>query len=117
MNLKKHEKDIVKSWRKKFKKKYTNEQLLKAIEYHRLSDHHKTQLETSEKCGCFYCKEIFNPKEIESWCDEADAEECTAICPYCNIDSILPESSLNELGAKLDKKLLKFMSELWFSTI
>ena len=61
-------------------------------------------LEHTDKCGCFYCKKIFNPNEIQEWCDQ----QMTAICPYCGVDSIIPETDkikiTNELLEELNKK-------------
>lgn len=46
----------------------------------------KEDLKKSKLCGCFYCCEIFSPKEITEWTDDGK----TAICPKCKVDSILP---------------------------
>lgn len=63
------------------------------------------------KCACFYCLKVFSPSEIEEWCPELDeGEEMTAICPYCGIDAILPESA----GYPLTDEFLGAMRERWF---
>ena len=49
------------------------------------SKNNKAELLRSKTCGCFYCKKIFNPKEIKNWLEK----ENTALCPYCTIDSVL----------------------------
>lgn len=78
-----------------------------SIEAHKYSSSHKNKLLADKKCGCFYCLEIFNPKEIIDWVEERDG---TAICPYCNMDSIIGESS----GHSITKEFLKEMKNYWF---
>lgn len=76
------------------------------IEAHKYSSNHKKQLLNDEKCGCFYCLTIFNPKEIMEWVDN----DKTAICPYCDIDSVIGLSS----GFPITKEFLKKMNKYWF---
>ena len=40
------------------------------------------------KCVCFYCGKRFNVSEIEEWIQDKKGD--TAICPYCDIDSVIP---------------------------
>lgn len=80
-----------------------NDRLEKA---HRASIHHRKQLENSSVCGCFFCGEIFSPKEIQEWVDNND----TALCPYCGIDSVLGDSS----GFPVTKEFLGEMRKYWF---
>ena len=58
------------------------------INAHSLSNDNKKYLENVDKCDCFYCLKIFNPRKIKEWCDNGKA----AICPYCGIDSIIYNS-------------------------
>lgn len=68
-------------------------------------------LARSNKCGCFNCLRVFSPSKIEEWCPELnDGEEVTAICPYCGIDAILPESA----GYPLTREFMGAMQERWF---
>ena len=76
------------------------------LEAHNYSYKNRKMLENDKKCGCFYCCKIFNPKEIEEWCDDDD----TALCPYCGIDSVIGESS----GYAIDENFLKDMNKHWF---
>lgn len=67
----------------------TNEELKKT---HRTSMYNRDFLLKNlenplSKCGCFYCGEIYHPKEIVEWCDK----QTTALCPKCGIDSVLDE--------------------------
>lgn len=99
---------------------------------------HKFCIKNSEKlkgdkvCGCFYCLSVFSPKDIKSWLKEkrpinvsnVDASranatkiefeydgEMTALCPFCNIDSVIGESC----GYVITKDFLSEMNEYWFS--
>ncbi len=77
------------------------------IKAHEFSSDHKEQILKDEKCGCFFCLRIFNPNEIVDWIED---EKGTAICPYCDIDSVIGESS----GFPITKEFLKKMKEYWF---
>lgn len=71
----------------------------------------KDVLEKDSRCGCFYCRRIFSPFQIEEWClEEEGGEEVTAICPYCGIDSVIAESS----GYPLTDAFLETMRKGWF---
>ena len=82
------------------------------MEAHLYSNNHKVQLLQDKKCGCFYCKTIFDPKEITEWIE--DSNPCdktgTAICPYCGIDSVIGESS----GYPITLEFLTEMNQYWF---
>lgn len=83
------------------------------IEAHKLSANNYPALLSDEKCGCFYCLNIFDPKEIEEYIQESDDENSgTAICPYCGIDSIISESS----GYPITQEFLKKMYRRWFDS-
>jgi hypothetical protein len=51
--------------------------------------------------------EIFSPTKIIKWCSELDSKGkgVTAICPRCNVDSIIGESS----GQQITSDFLKAM--------
>lgn len=69
---------------------------------------HRTEIETSTLCGCFYCLKTFSPAEILEWIEEPFGDE-TAICPYCGIDSVL---SLKY--PITDAIFLQEMNQYWF---
>ena len=79
------------------------------IEAHKFSINHKRDLEKDVKCGCFYCLEIFDPKEITEWIEDTSG---TAICPYCGIDSVIPESIDGEY--ELTQEILQEMNQRFF---
>ena len=60
----------------------------------------------SEECGCFFCLHMFKPGDVENWGEDGQ----TARCPYCGVDSVLPQST----DYDLDDKLLLRMKEYWF---
>ena len=65
-----------------------------------------SELEKSNKAGCYYCMSIFDASEIKETADNGK----TAICPKCGIDSVLPDSS----PFKLDKEKLEELNNYWF---
>ena len=66
----------------------------------------KTLLSSNEKCGCYYCLNIFPTAEVTHWVDDGQ----TAICPKCSIDAIIPFESNNfkETLKKLNKEQFDF---------
>lgn len=73
------------------------------------SINNKEELNHSNKCGCFYCLNIYNPKEIKEWIEEKSGMK-TALCPFCDIDAVIAESSDYELC----EELLEYMYNIWF---
>lgn len=73
---------------------------------HSHSSNNRKEIETSNICGCFYCLEIFSPDTIEEWINE----ETTALCPYCEIDSVIGSAS----KFKIEKNFLEEMKDYWF---
>ena len=67
----------------------------------------KEQIEKSEKCGCFFCGEIFSPSEITDYLPD---EPPTAECPFCFTDSVIGDAS----GFPITKDFLKKMKKRWF---
>lgn len=83
------------------------------VEAHKYSMNNMPALSKDKKCGCFYCLEIFDPQEIDEYIEDEPADqEGTAICPYCSIDSIIPESA----GYPLTKEFLSKMYKYWFDS-
>ena len=68
---------------------------------------HRLEIESSELCGCFYCGKMFLPSEITHWIDN----DQTAMCPYCDIDSVLGSAS----GLPISKEFFDRMNEVWFA--
>ena len=81
----------------------------KARAAHKHSSSHREEVLGSDKVGCFFCFEIYNPSEIEEWCDNDD----TAICPECGIDSVIGSKS----GYPVTKTFLKALFTHYFQGI
>ncbi len=71
---------------------------------------HRDELMRSESCGCFYCLHVFPPSEIREWVDVIDDQGTTALCPYCEIDSVIGSAS----GYPIENHFLKKMNKHWF---
>ena len=65
------------------------------------------ELKSSNRCGCFYCMKIFDKDEVVSWIND---DTKTGICPYCNTDALLGDSSEYEIS----HEFLKKMNQKWF---
>ena len=76
------------------------------IRAHKRSSSHRSEIERSERCSCFYCLQSFLPGEIYEWIDD----DTTAMCPRCGIDSVIGSAS----GYSLSEKFLKKMHDYWF---
>lgn len=77
---------------------------LKAL--HQKCYRHRAAVEVSEQCGCFGCLRIFAATEITEWV-RRDADQ-TAVCPYCESDTVLPGSEV-----ELTPELLAVMGHEW----
>ncbi|MEM9771742.1 MAG: hypothetical protein AAF889_09135 [Cyanobacteria bacterium P01_D01_bin.73] len=77
---------------------------------HQFSIRHRSQLLESERCGCFYCRKIFEPSAIADWIDEPNSSEQTALCPQCGIDSVIGDRS----GFPITEEFMRQMHRHWF---
>lgn len=87
--------------------KYCNKDI---VEAHKFSFNNMADLKQQQKCGCFYCTEIFTSDEIEEYID--DKPYGTALCPFCDIDSVIGESS----GYHITEEFLSRMQRYWFES-
>ena len=78
-----------------------------AIEAHELCTCHRDALTYADKCGCFHCKRIYDPRKITEWVDHGK----TALCPYCGIDAVIPDTE----DYPLTTAFLKKMYQKWFT--
>jgi hypothetical protein len=74
---------------------------------HKKSSNHRVDIERSQLCGCFHCKQTFGPDRIREWIDDGS----TALCPKCEIDSVIGDGS----GLQITKDFLEAMHVAWFS--
>lgn len=63
----------------------------------------KDELARSEYCGCYNCTKIFVPTKIVKYVDNGK----TAICPYCDMDSVIGSSKGYRITSDFLKKLKK----------
>lgn len=89
----------------------TSEDQLEAA--HRYCFNNMPTLKKAQRCGCFLCGRIYNPVDIDEWiiANNAIDKEGTAICPFCGVDSVLPE---NPSRYPLTKPFLRDMQLYWF---
>ena len=79
---------------------------------HSLSIHNKLPIQESHKVGCYSCCRIFKADEVIRFTDKDKFGRETGICPYCSIDSLLPDVQTN-----LSKTLLVRMYNHWFARV
>ncbi len=82
------------------------------IRAHRHCRHHREELESGVKCGCFCCLAIFPPSEIREWVHTREGVGRTALCPRCGINSVIGSES----GYPVSKEFLAEMEGHWFRT-
>jgi hypothetical protein len=76
------------------------------VNAHDHSTRNRSDVVRSSLCGCFCCEHIFPAAEVVSWLPS----ENTALCPYCDIDSVIGSAS----GIELNREFLRRMNEFWF---
>lgn len=70
-------------------------------------------LERYKNCTCLYCGKKFEYNFIEEWINDKNAK--TAICPYCNIDSVVPTKVNNNVDKYvLNKKMQEEIKRIYF---
>ena len=77
---------------------------------HQASFGNKETVKESKFCGCFYCLKIFPSSEVTEWIPERRGLY-TASCPYCYIDSVIPDAS----GFPIEVEFLRVMKKKYFS--
>jgi hypothetical protein len=62
----------------------------------------------SDRCGCYYCQNVFPPSTIEEWVDSG----LTGLCPHCGIDAVIGSNT----GFPIHKEILATLNRLFFQT-
>ena len=88
------------------------------------SFNNRSDIEASSVCGCFYCFKIFPPTAITFWADSEHPDDedpgalrsdeegfpgTTAICPFCDYDSVIGNASCGPI----DRQLLERLHDYW----
>ena len=73
---------------------------------HRHSYRNRVEMEQSIRCGCFCCGSIFDATEVEDYIDDGE----TALCPYCDVDSVVGDAS----GIELNPIVLNELNKMYF---
>jgi hypothetical protein len=82
--------------------KYSQEELTRI---HKATIANKKLLSNSKDCGCFHCLNHFPVKKLRYW---NDTPYKTAVCPSCNIDSIIGSDT------RVDDELLLALNKRYF---
>lgn len=75
---------------------------------HKHASRHRAEVESSSRCGCFFCFRSFASSDIKVWIDANQ----TALCPRCGVDSVLGSASQH----RLDDAFLRGMHTHFFSS-
>ena len=73
---------------------------------HAFTFKNRRSLLRSQQVGCFYCIQIFSPKDITEYIDNGK----TGLCPKCGIDSVVGDAS----GFVITNKFLQEMRDYRF---
>lgn len=77
---------------------------------HKHCTNNRPELASSTVAGCFHCLAIYEPATIDEWVDEAGD---TAICPMCDIDSVIGDAA----GFPINDEFLAAMHARWFEQV
>lgn len=83
---------------------YERKDLLEKL--HTRASNNKELIMNANKVYCFHCKKEMSYKDIVEYIDN----DSTGICPYCGVDSLLPDS-MDELK---DEEIINDMNRYWF---
>lgn len=80
------------------------------VQEHGQSSNHRAAVLSASAVGCFYCRKIYSPTEIEDWIDEDESGVGqTAMCGRCGVDAVIP------VRDGVDVEFLARMRRHWFS--
>lgn len=80
------------------------------VREHEQSSDHRAAVLAASAVGCFYCRKIYSPTEIEDWIDEDESGVGqTAMCGRCGVDAVIP------VRDGIDVEFLARMRRHWFS--
>jgi len=84
-----------------------NDEYLTSV--YKFATSNKQSVYSSELCGCFQCKNVFQANEIYEFVKDKNGD--TACCPICSIDSVLCDNDV-----VITKDLLEEMNKKYFKS-
>ena len=87
------------------RKGYMVEEMGRKEEARKKSLFNRETVKESTICGCFFCMNVYLSEQVVDWCDKGQ----TAICPHCEIDSVIP--------GETDTNFLQELCEKYFTGI
>lgn len=66
----------------------------------------KSIINLSNQVGCFHCEKIVDKTKIENYTDSGQ----TAICPLCNVDSLIGDAC----GFEINEQILSQANKFWY---
>jgi hypothetical protein len=78
---------------------------------HKKCIRNRAEIDSSNQCGCFYCRKLFGSGQIVNWIDtDSPHAQQTALCPLCGIDSVIGSAS----GLGITERVFEEMHTVWF---
>jgi hypothetical protein len=69
------------------------------------------EIESSNQCGCFYCRKLFGSGQIVNWIDtDSPHAQQTALRPLCGIGSVIGSAP----GLGITVRFFEEMHTVWF---
>lgn len=78
------------------------------IAAHKHASRHRAEIESSSRCGCYFCFRSFASSDIKVWIDANQ----TALCPRCGVDSVIGSASQH----RIDDAFLRGMHTHFFTS-
>ncbi|MEQ1650253.1 MAG: hypothetical protein ABL898_16865 [Hyphomicrobiaceae bacterium] len=69
------------------------------------------EVKASEQAGCFHCLEIFDVSEIEDWVETEGGHSQSAVCPHCDVESVIGDGA----GFALTEEFLTALRDVKFA--
>jgi ribosomal protein S27AE len=85
---------------------------------HIISWNNKREIEESVEVTCYTCKLTYPANTIKNYyqyIEDDDYERNTALCEFCNSDTIIPDKLIKNLTKKEAQELIDSLHKLWIS--
>lgn len=71
------------------------------------------ELHRCVQCGCYNCGTLFLSKDVYNWIglDARNADNATAICPFCGSNTVIPDDSAYPLNIDFLKYMKMYCSQ------